>query len=381
MKVLVKAPLGPYSGWGQDGIGLCEALTRAGHNVGVLPIEVVPPLPDAVARMLTRPLTPPFDVLVSHVPADRAAVAEWERTATDRLVLWGMWEWTSFANHPGRAAIHEAMWYYDLIAAYDPVSLGAFAEAAPPDVPVVQIQGGFDPGPWQYIKRDWRRPFVYLLAAHVSNRKNVEAALTAFTHLRQRYGNEFDAELWIKAFDRARPLIDSCDKPSPPPPSGVAVLEAAAGTPGVVVHIGTWGREALARLYGRAHCLLAPSRGEGKNLVALEFLATGGPVIATAFGGHQVWLDEAYSYPLRFRLRAATWPIETPDSQEADADIDHLTELMWHVYQYPDEAAAKGRAAADTVPVAYSWDAAVARLWDAISPIAPGKRRKGCGSV
>jgi hypothetical protein len=53
MKVLLKAPLSPYSGWGQDGIGLALAIIGMGIECRLHPLEVVPPLPADIAQLLT----------------------------------------------------------------------------------------------------------------------------------------------------------------------------------------------------------------------------------------------------------------------------------------------------------------------------------------
>lgn len=375
-RLLVKAPLAPYSGWGQDGIGLVQALVSGGSASSLLPLEVVPPLPVDVAELLTRPLCAPYDLLLAHVGPDRCALSAAERAACRRRVLWSMWEWTTFDNHPEIDQIAEDVRSYDAVVAYDPVSAGAFAGLGPDAPPVVVVQGGFDPQPWPYLRRDWRPPVRFLVIGHITDRKNPEAAVEAFRSLLDELGpRRFDAELHVKFVDRTNPLLAAA-----PPPPGTATdgdvaepsrpfLRELRGRERVVVHAGTWMRADLLALYGRMHCLLAPSRGEGKNLAALEFLSTGAPVIATATGGHLMWLDESYAYPLRFRPRAATWPMATPAAQEADADVDHLKGLMLRVYTRLDEAERMGRLGAEIVPARCSWQAVLPRLWGALAGV------------
>src|SRR5262245_19337315 len=88
VQVLLKAPLSPYSGWGQDGIGLALAMTSLGIKIRVQPLEVVPPLPAGIAQLLTVPLEPPFDLLIAHVAADRSGLSPVEQAASRKRILW-----------------------------------------------------------------------------------------------------------------------------------------------------------------------------------------------------------------------------------------------------------------------------------------------------
>ena len=58
-----------------------------------------------------------------------------------------------------------------------------------------------------------------------------------------------------------------------------------------------WETQAAA-LYRSCDVLVLPYRGEGFGLPIAEAMATGLPVIATARGGAQDFLDEAWAYPL-----------------------------------------------------------------------------------
>lgn len=96
-------------------------------------------------------------------------------------------------------------------------------------------------------------------------------------------------------------------------------------------------------------------------------MATGGVVVATHFGGHSVWLNDSYAYPLRYRLRPATWPVPTVHAEEADADVEHLQGLMWQVYSELGAAQAKGKLAASVIPANCDWRVSLRRLGQALS--------------
>lgn len=291
-----------------------------------------------------------------------------------------MWEWTTFANHPKIDDIRRNVSAYDAVVAYDPVSAGAFTSLGESVPPVLTVQGGFDAAAWPYLARQWQPPVRFLLIGYLTDRKNPMAALNAFAALLDQHGpRRFDAELHIKFVDRMNPLITNrlqrsevSDEAGAVPEPAHEYFQAAQRRHRVFLHVGTWSRKALLRLYARMHCLIAPSRGEGKNLAALEFMATGGAVIATRFGGHSVWLNDSYAYPLRYTLRPATWPVPTADAEEADADVEHLRELMWRVYTDLDEACAKGQLAAIAIPSGWDWSVALRRLGDALTGVGVG---------
>jgi glycosyltransferase involved in cell wall biosynthesis len=224
------------------------------------------------------------------------------------------------------------------------------------------------------VERSWRPPIRFLVAGHLSDRKNPGAALEAFSALLEEHGpGRFDSELHLKVLDRANPFLNRPGRPHENAlllesmhPFAQELARIVHGRKRVFLHAGTWSTAALRRLYTRMHCLLAPSRGEGKNLMALEFMATGGTVIATDFGGHSVWLDESYSYPLRYRLRPAVWSPSIPDAQEAEPDVEHLKQLMWRVFEDPQEARAKGQLASAVIPSKCDWDLVLGRLLDTL---------------
>ncbi|MGH3853346.1 MAG: glycosyltransferase [Pseudonocardiaceae bacterium] len=376
-RVLLKTSLSPHSGWGQDGIGVATAMIRTGQAPFLFPLEVAPPLPQPVTRLLVRPLRPPFDLLLAHVSADRSRLPSVELAASRQRVLWSMWEWTTFANHPEIDDIRRNMSAYDTVVAYDPVSAGAFRSLGPSVPPVLTVQGGFDAAAWPYLERLWRPPVRFLLIGYLTDRKNPMAVLNAFAALLDQHGPaRFDAELHIKFVDRMNPLISDpplrsqvLDETAAVPEPAQEYLLKARGQDRVFPHVGTWSRKALLRLYASMHCLVAPSRGEGKNLAALEFMATGGAAIATRVGGHGVWLDDSYAYPLRCTLRPATWPVPTAYAEEADADLEHLQETMWRVYTNLGEARAKGMLAATAIPAGWDWSVALRRLREALAGV------------
>src|SRR5262245_53033106 len=95
VKVLVKGAVSPYTGYGQDTIGIVGALTRLGLDVYLQPSHVDPPLPPAIAALLTKRLEAPFDLLIHHTDPGQLGVSPEAQRASSLAVGWTMWEYTS----------------------------------------------------------------------------------------------------------------------------------------------------------------------------------------------------------------------------------------------------------------------------------------------
>lgn len=119
----------------------------------------------------------------------------------------------------------------------------------------------------------------------------------------------------------------------------------------------------VAQLYRSANCFVLPTRGEGWGMPILEAMACGVPVIASYWSAQQAFLDEDNSYPLQVSLTPAEakcpyylgfdWAL--PDEQ-------HLVQLLRQVFLNQDEAAAKGRQAANDVAQYWSLDKSAERM-------------------
>jgi glycosyltransferase involved in cell wall biosynthesis len=353
MKVLVKAPLNPYSGYGSDGIGICLALTQAGLDVYLDPAHVTAPLPQAVASLLTKRLQAPFDLLIHHVDPSALGITPETRRACKVTAGWTMWEYSTLDNLKGRRKLRKAMSGYDLVLGYDRVSTGALAEYLPRKTKLDVLQGGFWPAQWPPQQRDWNSDrFGFCMVGALGGRKDPFVAIEAFRELKQEHPDEFDgAEMHLK---------------SSIPGMHTAMEE---WVPKLRVHYSVWPDDVLRDFYAAQHCLISPSRGEGKNMPALEMMSTGGVVIATNWGGHTQWLSREYAYPLDYTL--APQAPNTPNCLNARASKEHLKALMLHVYRNRDEARRKGETAARIIPQMCSWVAVIDRLFDKFADTVP----------
>jgi hypothetical protein len=91
-------------------------------------------------------------------------------------------------------------------------------------------------------------------------------------------------------------------------------------------------------------------------------MATGGVVAATNFGGHVQWMNADYAYPLDYEL-APTFPGKPWGAHDARVSVEHLKDVIWHIWTHREEARRKGELAAATIPVMCDWQAVIERLF------------------
>lgn len=187
-----------------------------------------------------------------------------------------------------------------------------------------------------------------------NSRKDPFVAIQAFVDLKRKYPKDFDgAELHLK--NNIRNLHPDMEN----------------WCPKLRVHYDTWPTDVLNAFYQSQHVLLAPSRGEGKNLPALEFMTTGGAVIATNWGGHTEWLDPQWAYPLDYVLREES--PQYPNCKSARASTEHMKELMMHTYRNRAEVKAKADLASQMIPKMCNWDSVVEKMFYRIRDNVPEK--------
>lgn len=355
MKILLNIPLSPFSGYGNDGIGLARALMRWGADVYVNPTIVQPPLPEDVALLLTKRLEKPFDLIINHVDPGALETSTEQKDAATWVVGWTMWEYTNLKNLPGRSKFPKRVKKFDALIAYDEVSQEALQTAYSGPVPI--LQGGFEPDQWPKVERDWFSDrFGFCMVGQLHERKDPFVAIQAFQELKNEKGDAFaGAELHLK--------------------TNIPGLHSAMENtiPKLRIHYDVWPDHILRKFYASQHMLLAPSRGEGKNMPALEFQSTGGVVAATDWGGHRQWMHSDYAYPIEKSL-APVSP-EFPDTFNARASVESLKEIMWDAYTNRGKVRQMGDTAARIIPAMCSWDAVVKNLFDRLSNTLPNGQR------
>lgn len=351
MRIQLKIPISSYTGYGNDGIGLTKALTYRGDDVYLLPTLLEPPVPESLAKLLTKE-TFDVDVSLHHLSPLELEATDHDHERADLVVGWTMWEWSNLRNLFPRDENYKKNWdilkkrlaKYDLLIAYDQNTANGLSEVY--SGPIEVLQGGYDPENWSYIKRDWDEGIIrFAQLGQMSNRKDPLASISAFTNLIRKdkdFAERARLSIKTQSLDVLLPKMEEVYKT-------------------FRVYSGVWPTATVRSFYEAHHVLLAPSRGEGKNLPALEFLSTGAPVIATNWSGHTEWLDEDYSYPLDYTL-AADDMYDFPETLSARASVDHLEDLMLHCFRNPEELQTKGLAGSKRIPSEHSWSAITEKL-------------------
>ncbi|HEX3549356.1 MAG TPA: methyltransferase domain-containing protein [Candidatus Elarobacter sp.] len=200
-----------------------------------------------------------------------------------------------------------------------------------------------------------RKAFTFLFIGGALPRKGLDVLLAAY---RRAFTRDDDVALVLKLFG-TRTFYQLED--------GGAALRAFAGdagAPELVVIEDELTDEDVVRLYRTCGALAFPYRGEGFGLPMLEALACGLPVIATAGGAADAYLDDAVAY----RIPATRVPIRGVVRGEAlagdgwwlEPDVEALAATLQHVAAHPDAARAKARVGSERVRTQWTWDRAAA---------------------
>lgn len=352
MRVLLVCPLSPYSGYGGDGLAMAQTMIRMGIDLYLLPNLVQAPLPPEVAALLTKEVKGPFDLCLVHLDPGSLEATDSLRSTSDLMVGWTMWEWSSLHAMAGRSSLRKRLKGFDALVGYDSVSSRALQDYY--FGPVITQQGGYPAADWPEVARDWTSDEFYFAQIGVlSSRKDPFVTIGAFAAAKNA-----DAEFNKHARCALKTSVPGLHSKMEDVYSGLRIF------------YDVWPKEVVRQFYSSAHVLVAPSRGEGKNLPALEFLSTGGPVIATNWGGHVEWMHSDYAYPLKYHL-AADSPLK-PEVLNARASIEHLTELMLHTFHHREEVQHKGAVGAQVIPLLCDWDPVIVRLFDKLRTIPGG---------
>jgi glycosyltransferase involved in cell wall biosynthesis len=196
-----------------------------------------------------------------------------------------------------------------------------------------------------------KKSFKFLFIGGLLPRKGVDVLLAAY---REAFTRDDDVALVLKLFgtrtfyqlgDEANALRAFMDDPRAP--ELVLIDEELTD-------------EDVVRLYRSCDALAFPYRGEGFGLPMLEALACGLPVIATAGGAADAFLDDDIAY----RIPARRVPISGTLRGEQlagegwwlEPDRTALAETMRHVVTHRDEARAKALRGAERARRDWTWD-------------------------
>jgi glycosyltransferase involved in cell wall biosynthesis len=152
----------------------------------------------------------------------------------------------------------------------------------------------------------------------------------------------------------------------------VAKLRLPASAPIVVMLNPEFNEAQMGSLYRSADCFVLPTRGEGWGMPVLEAMACGLPVISTAWSGPADFLHAGVGYPLEVKamVKAVAKCPWYEGFEWAEPDFDHLRFLLREVVDRPEQARARGLAAAGEVADKYTIEHAAARVRQRLGELA-----------
>lgn len=191
------------------------------------------------------------------------------------------------------------------------------------------------------------KTFTYLNVSTMDSRKGVDALLRAFAVVARSHA----VSLILKGCDQIHPsrrLVEHY----------IAQMRAEdrRAIAGRLTYIGeTLDQWQMAALYRSADCYVTPYRAEAFNMPALEALACGLPVICTAGGPTDAFIEGQVAA----RIEAKTIPFGANGQQMIfEPNEAHLTSLMIEMLQHPEWRQEQTKAAVRCL----GWDAVAVQL-------------------
>jgi glycosyltransferase involved in cell wall biosynthesis len=202
--------------------------------------------------------------------------------------------------------------------------------------------------------------FVIYSGGKLEYRKGQDIVVAAFRIFHARHPDALLVATWGNLWPAiALGMAESVHTPVPPNLSNGAVdIEGWLVANGIsregFVHPGMRPREEIAETLRDCDLAIFPNRCEaGTNLVAMEAMACGLPVVLSANTGHMDLIADDRCYVLRDQA-----PIPNHDGRRwewGETSVEELVAVMEHAYQNREEAAAKGRAASEFILTQLTW--------------------------
>ncbi|MFO7172569.1 MAG: glycosyltransferase [Bacillota bacterium] len=348
------------SGYGEESRGLAQELIRRGYALRVDPVGPADPAalgPPELAfwqGLAAAPVDPARAVhIVAQPPgmAQRPAAAPWAvlRTMFETEVLPREWV--------------QPMSRFDAVWVPSEQNRQAFVAAGLPGDRVRVVPGGVDPDRFRPglapLPLPMRRGFAFLSVFDWQYRKGWDCLVRAYA---RAFGPADDVVLYLKVTTSNKPVSPEAELAWYLRAEGIAPERM----PPLVLLTRPLPAAEMPRLYASADAFVLPSRGEGYARPYLEAMASGLPVIGTAWGGQADFLTPETGYPLRIQgIRPVPRyePLEVYRGLRwAEPDADHLVDLLREVWNNREAARQRGRRARQQVVERWSVAAAADRL-------------------
>lgn len=337
MRVLLRAGFDRYSGYGNDAVDLAIWLERAGAQVTPWPISILPGLPREFTRLLERDPLGKKDLMFAFAPP-YDLLPEVITKSAQKVIGYTMWERSpllrSDFNGRGWKKRTDMFSHLDELWVTCPMNVEAFRNVDE-NVPMRVFPCGIASAEWPEADRDPNRPLRFLMVGMLAGRKDPFLAMEAWRQLKQEIPG-FDAEFRLHTLAHG----------------GVHPRAAEAYGPDMTITTRALSRDELVRMYHDHDVMVSVSRGEGNNKPAMEFMATGGAVIATDWSGHQNWLRNDVGWKLPVELRPC--PTEK-NAVEAFTSVEDVKAAFLSAWKDRRGVRERGRRAARWIRDSHDW--------------------------
>ena len=314
MKILLRGAFTIFTGYGNAVMNFASELMK-GVDLNIWPTGASAGLPTEILSLFAKPIPKRSDIFLDFV--DPGTI--FGRLGDTYSVLFTMWESTKLTTTAKRDLLQS----YDLIIVPNSMNQKVFAEEVGEEkVKVVPLC--IDADFYEFRKREPHEQIRFCAAGNLTTRKGVELIIDAYEHLKKEEN--------INASLSLRPTGPGLH------PQWQEII------PDFHIYNGVWSREELRNFYYNMDVMLCPNRGEGFNLPAVEFLCSGGTVIASSWGGHQAWMSDAFAYPLDYKVEKIghKWLQEIhPDAEWIEPNFEHLKQRMREVCNNREELVQK----------------------------------------
>jgi glycosyltransferase involved in cell wall biosynthesis len=243
-----------------------------------------------------------------------------------------------------------------LDAGFDPGRVVVVPNGVDPDVFMPGDAGSLPLG----IRTE--KGFKFLFVGGTLDRKGIDVLIEAYT---AAFGPGDDVTLIIKDFGLSGfyRLVSYREK--------IFELLARRDVPEIVYSDADLTTPQLVALYRNCDCFAFPYRGEGFGIPILEAMACGLPVIVSAGGAADDFVDDQTGYRIPARRRSigkSVYDIKLfGEGWLLEPDRDALAAAMRSVYEHRDEARQVGARASLRARKTFTWERAAARALERVN--------------
>lgn len=332
-RIVIHSDFDSVSGYGNLATELAINLEKSGafdvYTIGTIGFG----LPRELTKIFEKPKPPKFEIYLKiGTPQQLEPPDSLKAGFNFKKIALTMWEQTRLTKDLAKKTYYD---FYDAIFVPCEMNVEVFKEVFTGPVEVIPI--GVDTDFFTAKKRIFGDPLKFCMIGDLNYRKNVMSAIKATQKVLE---TGFDIRLNLKTGNNCLPNLI--------PDSRINIINTVM-----------WDKEKVRNFYYDNDVYLAISRGEGINMPALEFLATGGTVIGHNWGGHKSWFNELYCTKVlshnRIKISPNIWAGVQENSEWAEVSVDSIAVRMIEVIEQRKILFEKSAKAIEFIDQLYGW--------------------------